>query len=239
MIFIDESGSITRSKSHKQRYFVIAIIESEKTLQARRIFRNSKKHFLKEHTSQKYKELDYRHEIKGSTMPPEMKKFIFSELKKKTDIKFHYIIIDNHYLNDNFLNNIELCFNFVLENYIENLLKINRQDKISIKLDERNCSVKSLNSLEAYLKTRLMLEKNLISDFGGCKYVDSTKSDLVQISDMVANTVYRACKTDSDNSINAKIMKDFFDDGNMYFPNRANNLKCFSHNIYNFIDNGR
>lgn len=237
MLFIDESGSITRSKISKRRYFVIAIVESENPLQVKRIFRKSKVKFLKKHTSKKYIGLDYHKEIKGSEMPVEMKRYIFNELKNKTDVKLHYIVIDNHHLRDSLLNEVELCFNFVLCNYLKNLLKLNKKQSLSIKIDERNCSVKSLNSLSNYLKIELVFHEKLIEQFGGCKYVDSTKSDLVQVADMVANTVYRSCKHDSMNGGNAKIMNQFFNSGNMYFPNKSNNLKCFSHNIYEFIDN--
>ena len=212
-------------------------MESDTPLHTKRIFRKAKKNFLQNHSSKKYDGLDYHREIKGSEMPSEMKKYIFKELKAKTDVKFHYIVIDNHHLKDSFFDNIELCFNFVLCNYLKTLLKIRRRHHLSIKLDERNCSVKSLNSLGGYLKIELMLQNNLVDNFAGCKYVDSTKSDLVQIADMVANTVYRSCKHDSTDGANALIMSQYFNDGNMYFPNRANNLKCFNHDIYGLIDN--
>lgn len=237
MLFIDESGSITRSKSWKRRYFVIAIVESNQPLHVKRIFRKAKVKFLKTHSSKNYAGLDYHKEIKGSEMPSKMKAFIFNELKNKTDVKLHYVIIDNHYLNDNFFNNVELCFNFILCNYLKNLLKLNRHNRLAIKLDERNCSMKRLYSLQDYLKIDLMFQNKLIKYFGGCKYVDSTQSDLVQVADMVANTVYRSCKHDSKTGANAVMMDHFFDDGNMYFPNRSNHLKCFSHNIYKLIDN--
>ncbi|QID93691.1 DUF3800 domain-containing protein [Limosilactobacillus fermentum] len=237
MLFIDESGSITRSKAWKRRYFVIAIVESNNPLQVKRIFRKAKVKFLKEHTGKIYEDLDYHNEIKGSEMPPKMKEFIFKELKNKTDVKLHYVIIDNHHLKDSLLDDVELCFNFVLCNYLGNLLKLNKYNNLAIKLDERNCSVRSLNSLGSYLKLDLMFQRKLIDRFDGCKYVDSTKSDLVQIADMVANTVYRSCKHDSRNGVNPQIMDRFFNDGNMYFPSWANNLNCFSHNIYELIDN--
>lgn len=38
---------------------------------------------------------------------------------------------------------------------------------------------------------------------------------------------------------NALIMDHYFNDGNMYFPNHANNLKCYTHDIYWLIDNNR
>ncbi|WP_056955554.1 DUF3800 domain-containing protein [Limosilactobacillus ingluviei] len=237
MLFIDESGSITRNKSRNCRYFVIAIVESDNPSHVKRIFKKAKVKFLKTHASKNYAILDYRKEIKGSEMPSKMKKYIFNELKKKTDVKFHYIVIDNHHLKDDFFDNVELCFNFVLCNYLKNLLQLNNQKDLSIQLDERNCSVKSLNSLDGYLKIELMLKNNIINEFNGCKYVDSTKSDLVQVADMVANTVYRSCKHDSKDGANALIMNQYFNDGNMYFPNRANNLECYTHDIYKLIDN--
>lgn len=239
LLFIDESGSITRSRNRNRRYFVIAIVESNNPSHVKRTFRKAKVKFLSTHTSKDYASLDYRQEIKGSEMPPKMKEYIFNELKNKTDVKLHYIVIDNHHLKDSFLDNVELCFNFVLCNYLKNLLQLNSQKDLSIKLDERNCSVKSLNSLGGYLKIELMLHSNLINQFGGCKYVDSTKSDLVQVADMVANTVYRSCKHDSKDGANALIMDHYFNDGNMYFPNHANNLKCYTHDIYWLIDNNR
>lgn len=231
--YIDESGSITHSKQEHKRYFIIALVETNNPSKVKRVFRRAKTNFLKRHHGSRYDDLPRNNrEIKGSRMPIKMKHYIFTQLSNKTDIKMRYIIIDNFHLNKNMLNDVELCFNFVLCEFYKQMYSSNNNNrKLSLHIDERNCAVESLNTLGNYLKMELEFN-DYIDEFKECKYVDSEMSDLVQVADMVANTVHRACQDKKCSSANQEIVKQFCVHGNMYFPYRYNKLNFFDNDIY-------
>ncbi|AYE38374.1 DUF3800 domain-containing protein [Companilactobacillus zhachilii] len=237
MIFVDESGSITRSIKPKYRYFVISMIETEEPYTVRRVFRKSKKNFIEKHPSLK---MDYSREIKGSCMSVQMKKFIIRQLLEKTDIKFHYIIIDNFHLNDRFHDNVELCFNFIIGNFLKRFLPKEYNDKYNLKmtLDERNCTVPSLNSLKDYLKIEVCLKNNIIGDVSQCSYADSKEKDVLQVADIFANLVHRSCLAESkglgSSDGNCRLLKDINNNDNMYFPYRHNGLSFFKNDVYTY-----
>lgn len=233
MLYIDESGSITKSTDPNKRFFIISAVYTDEPLKVRRVFRNAKVKFLNDHTSKQYEKLDVSTEIKGSEMNLIMKKFIFKELKEKTDIRFHYLILDNNHLIPDLKDNVELCFNYTLCLFLRTMLVKYPVSSLFVKLDERNCTVKSLNSLGDYLRIELQIRTKLVGCFEACEYTDSKSSDLVQIADIVSNTVYRA--TNEDNSGNANLMKEYFTQGNMYFPYKHNQLSCFENDI-KYID---
>ena len=191
MFFIDESGSITRSTYYKKRYFIISLIETNNYFHVKRTFRQLKTKLPQ--VFGRYTEEDIKKEIKGSEMKVDVKRYFFDELKSKTDINFHYIIIDNQHINDNFHSNVELCFNFVLATYLKHLCNKRRMKDIKLYLDERNCSVQSLNSLQDYLKIELTMENNYVDTVSDCIYCNSENEEIIQIADMLANLVYRSC----------------------------------------------
>lgn len=231
MLFIDESGSITKSKGRDNRYFIMSIVETENPLDVKRRFRHAKVNYIEHNPSMNY--MDYSKEIKGSEMPLKMKKYIYGYLCQNTDVKFHYIVIDNWHLYSRFHNNVELCFNYVLCNYLKKLLKSDSHDSLKIVLDERNCKVASLNSLEDYLKIELCLRENLVQTFQGCGYSDSKDYDLLQVADLLANTVFRATKERSENGSNSILLKSLSaNSGNMYFPYKYNSLSFFESDIF-------
>lgn len=233
MIFIDESGSITRSKLKKKRYFIISLIETNDPYGVRRIFRRAKKDYILKHQS--VSKLDYTQEIKGSEMPLKMKKAIYEALIEYTDIKLHYIVVDNWHLIDKFHDDVELCFNYVLYVYLRKLLKKHRHDELSLRLDERNCSVGSTNSLNNYLKLNIYILENLVEKYDNCRYCVSEENDLIQVSDLLANTVFRACKAASNgllNDGNQKLLTEINTDSNMYFPYRNNELSFFENDVF-------
>ncbi|OAQ03157.1 DUF3800 domain-containing protein [Ligilactobacillus aviarius] len=231
MFYIDESGSITTNTYYKRRYFIISLIETNEPYHVKRIFKDSKKK-LPIKFNHLFSTGDIKKEIKGSQMSVKVKRYIFNNLKNKTDVKFHYIVIDNHHLNDNFHNNVELCFNFVLTTYLKQLCQKRRMQNVKLYLDERNCSVHSLNSLQDYLRIELTLANDYADKVSDCTYCNSENEEIIQIADMLANLVYRACcnrnrKSDG----NAHLLKELSPEQNMYFPYRYNDLPFFEKNI--------
>lgn len=233
MIFIDESGSITRNKNINKRYFIISLIETENPSNVKKFFRRAKKDYILGHKS--VSGLDYTHEIKGSEMPIKMKKSIYNMLMENTDIKFHYIIIDNWHLIDKFHEDVELCFNYTLYIYLKQLLKKCKHTDLTLRLDERNCSVGSTNSLNSYLKLNIYIVESLVERYNDCRYCKSEENDLVQVSDLLANTVFRACKSASKkilNDGNQKLLIEIGADNNMFFPYKYNKLDFFENNVF-------
>ena len=104
---------------------------------------------------------------------------------------------------------------------------------IKLYLDERNCSVQSLNSLQDYLKIELTMENNYVDTVSDCIYCNSENEEIIQIADMLANLVYRSCcNSRKKDDGNARLLKDISPDKNMYFPYKYNKLPFFEKNIW-------
>lgn len=228
MLIIDESGAITKSKNPNNRYFVISILDTDEPAKVVKTFRKLKKNYIKHHQLE-CKNLDITQEIKGSQMSASMKSYIFTELANRTDAKFNYIVIDNWHLQDQLKNDPERCFNYVLKLFLEKITT--KQDQtISVYVDERNCTVKSVNSLSMYLRIALCIEKNVFQEIDRCIYCNSETQEIIQVSDIFANAVVRACRADARNfnnvgNINALSCANI--DRNMYFPYMYNSLPFF------------
>ncbi|MBJ8326489.1 DUF3800 domain-containing protein [Streptococcus pacificus] len=224
-LYVDEAGTITNSRSPKNRFFVICMVECIKHHKVIREYRQAKKDYLENHPDCKF---DIKDEIKGSEMPYGMKKLIFERLRDRTDITFHFKIIDNYELTPNLKEYPSISFNYFVGLTVKKIFR-NTNDQHSnlyMLIDERNQSVESLNSLEEYLKIELCIKNNYTKKVT-IKYKDSKTKDLIQISDIFVNTVYRICKnhyvknTDQKNRTLLSICNIGSRD---YFPKHANQL---------------
>lgn len=229
MIIVDESGSITRNEKPWNRYFIISVIETQEPKNVIRYFRKAKENYIKHHPG-KCKNMDITKEIKGSSMSCKMKSYIFSELRNHTDINFNYIIIDNWNLKPQLYEDPERCFNFIIQKYFSRL-RGRKSDVVDILIDERNCTVKSVNSLSMYLRIALCLEKDIFKDISSCLYGNSKASDLIQVADLFANCLERACRSQAlgqTNSGNIRSINITQTNHNMYFPYQFNEISFFS-----------
>ncbi|EAG9560051.1 MULTISPECIES: DUF3800 domain-containing protein [Listeria] len=192
-LFVDESGTITKNKNSINRYFVIAFLETEEPYNVIRQFRRAKKSFIKKNPDCKF---DVTKEIKGSEMPFEMKRLIFTMLSKKSDAKFHFKIVDNHQLVNHLLNNPSLSFNYFIYLTVNEISKISIEpvnNYLKMQLDDRNTAIESLNSLQEYLTIKFTMEHPIFSSVE-TSYKDSRNKDLIQVVDLFANTVFRVCR---------------------------------------------
>lgn len=192
-LYIDEAGSITQNNGNRNRFFIIACIETSNPYHVIRQFRKAKSQYIKEHPES---QLDIKKEIKGSEMPFGMKKMIFNRIKDKTDAVFHFKVIDNKNLYPNLRNQGSLSFNYFVGRMVKKIHKINNlpnESDLFMLIDDRNQSVGSLNSLEEYLKIEFTLKTNVFKCLK-TKYKDSSTKDLVQLADIFANTVFRVCR---------------------------------------------
>lgn len=223
-LYIDESGSITKYFDNpNNRYFVIAILETDDPYHVIRQWKRAKKKYLKDNPKCS---LSIKDEIKGSEMPYKMKEKIFDTIRTKTDAKFHFMIVDNKNLRESLLEQPSLSFNYFISLMLKRLSISKSSDDLFMLIDERNQAVNSLNSLEEYIKVKHTIETN---DFKTVKlkYKDSSGKDLIQLADIFANTIYRISRTHANNGYDNKNRK-LFKKCNCgiieYFPYKYNDL---------------
>lgn len=224
-LYIDESGSITANINSRNRFFVIAILETSEPHRVIRQFRRAKSNYVK----MTNKSIDITREIKGSEMDYGMKKLIFEELSEKTDCVFHYIIIDNKELDTRLVDKVEVSFNYFLNTFIQRIVK-NRSEyerkELFLLIDERNVSTGSLNTLEEYLYIEQIIKNGMFDDVK-VKYKDSSTKDLIQVADIFCNTVYRIARSHAVGAIDKKnrvLLKCCNVGRYEYFPYHKNDL---------------
>lgn len=227
-LYIDESGTINNNKLNKSKFFVIGGLDTDDPYQVIRQFKRAKKDFINRHPECG---LNIKNEIKGSEMPYGMKKMIFDRIKKNTDAKFHFILVDNHNLYQNLLEQPSLTFNYMISVGINSLNKkslINDYNRLFMLIDERNQAVSSLNSLEEYLKIEFTIKVNMFDKIK-VRYKDSGNKDLIQLADIFCNTVYRVAKNHAlDSPIRDNKNRKLLESCNIgisdYFPIRMNDI---------------
>lgn len=231
-LYVDESGSITASKERKNRYFVIAYAQTANPSNVIRQFRKAKVNYLKTQTNPPF---NIKDEIKGSEMPYGMKKAIFQRLAEKTDLRFHYKIIDNNNLHSNLVSSPSISFNYFIGLSLKSICysQVIENESLFMLIDERNQSVQSLNSLEEYLKIEFTLNNTLLSNVT-VKYKDSKTKDLIQIADIFANTLYRVCVSHSTGGYdkkNRRLLSSCDIGCHNYFPRNKNTLDICNKSI--------
>lgn len=192
-LYIDESGTINKNKIKKSKFFIIGGLDTDDPYHVIRQFKRAKKDFIIKNPNCG---LNIKDEIKGSEMPFGMKKMIFERIKKNTDAKFHFIMIDNHNVYPNLLEQPSLTFNYMISVGINSLNRkrlINNYEQLFMLIDERNQAVNSLNSLEEYLRIEFTIKTDMF-DKVKVRYKDSKNKDLIQLADIFCNTVYRIAK---------------------------------------------
>ena len=191
LLYADESGSITMSTGPNNRYFVVSYVETTEPVKVSRVFRKAKVSYIKNNPSCG---LSPKDEIKGSNMSIEFKEFMFSEISRKTDATFHYIVFDNYNAESRLRRSPSITFNYLVSLKLSSILQ-NRSflDKIELKFDNRNCAVYGLNSLAEYLEIEFCLRHARCQNID-VKYHESDKKELIQLADIFSNTVFRMCK---------------------------------------------
>ncbi|MDT2782747.1 DUF3800 domain-containing protein [Vagococcus fluvialis] len=190
-LYVDESGSITTVNNERNRYFVITYIETDEPSKVASVFRRVKKNYIKHNPQHNF---DVKKEIKGSEMPNDFKTIIFQELSEKCNIKAHYIIFDNWNAVDRLRNKPSVAFNYLTFLKTRSAMRGLRSGfDLHLKLDNRNCAVYGLHSLQEYLEIEFCLKTSKCSNVY-VKYHDSDKKELIQIADIFSNTLYKTCK---------------------------------------------
>lgn len=195
-VYVDESGSITKTNISNNRYFVIAMIFTDNPIAIRRLFKSKISQMMKK--NDKYKDMiQLKKEIKGSDISETTKKNLYQHILEHGSDKLELglIVLDNEYTTDKFIENHARSFNYMIQTYLDSCFRNHSKymkgyGKIEFIIDEQNIATGAEYELCGYLNQQLTL-KNPICDLFEVTYTDSKNEKLVQLSDFVANTFYR------------------------------------------------
>ncbi|WCG32634.1 DUF3800 domain-containing protein [Enterococcus dispar] len=187
-LYIDESGSITSDNFWKNRFFTIGYIENRDNFyRVARTFKKSKINYLKHNPNCR---LSIKDELKGSDMSNDMKLDILGNVASRCNLGFNYMIFDNQSATDRLRKNPSITFNYLVGISTKKILTNSTDRTLNLHLDNRNCSVYNLKSLEDYLKIELIAKAG-IADNVTVQYHESENNELVQIADIFSNSVHR------------------------------------------------
>ena len=230
-LFIDESGTMSiREHVKKFPFFVISILNVKDREKLKRVIKRfiSKKYsILKEIDDGKMFNNDKFVELKGSSLPRNLK-IEFAEYVSKYDLfDVYYIFVDNKLVNEKTYDNKARAFNYFIDLFLTYELHHNNlpKDSYYIQIDERNVKTNAQKTLEDYLATELSLKQELIDDVL-VSYCDSSNNLLIQLSDFFANLFFSHKITNNsyielfEKLEKQKTIKHVF-----YFPNRKRKNK--------------
>ena len=195
-VYVDESGSITKTNISNNRYFVIAMIFTDDPVAVRRLYKNRISKMMRK--NDKYKDMIInKKEIKGSDISETTKRDVYNHVCKHVSDKMELgiIVLDNNYTTDRFIENHARSFNYMLQTYLDSYFRkhskyMTGKGKIEFIIDEQNIATGAKYDLSGYLNQQLTL-KNPICDIFNVEYTDSKNEKLVQLADFVANSFYR------------------------------------------------
>ena len=194
-VYIDESGSITKTNISNNRYFVIAMVFTDDPVTIRRLFKKKISKMMKK--NDKYKDMiRMKKEIKGSDISETTKKEVYKHILEHgaEKLELGLIVLDNEYTTDKFIENHARSFNYMIQTYLDSYFRNHSKfmkgyGKIELIIDEQNIATGAEYELCGYLNQQLTL-KNPICDLFEVTYTDSKSEKLVQLSDFVANSFY-------------------------------------------------
>lgn len=194
-LFIDESGSMTKTYSPTNPYFVMCVLRVKDIKNLRKLL----KRFIFEHyydiktsdNSNKIFKNGSFIELKGSSLSPNLKHLLATFLCNSDILEIYYIHINNKFVENNFYDQPSLAYNYVLYLLLERNLKNKNlpYDDYLIDIDERNLQKMSINALEEYLNIELKIKQKLVKSLN-VSYYDSKDNLLVQVSDFFSNLYF-------------------------------------------------
>ena len=205
-VYIDESGSITKTNVSNNRYFVISLVFTTDPTKIRRRFKKAISKLMKR--SDIYRDMIKRcKEIKGSDISETIKKDVYNAIFSTKDIPLELgiIVLDNELATDKFVENHARAFNYMLQVYLNQCFRLHSRfmannGNISLVIDEQNIATGAKYMLDEYLNQQLTLHNPVCDNFS-VSYTDSRNEKLVQFSDFIANTFYRNIEKNNKESI--------------------------------------
>lgn len=192
LFYIDESGSIPKivDTRFQHRYFVISFVHTEDSRKVSNVYKRAIRKMKADYPSF-FANLPNPNEMKGSEMPAFMKAYLFETLFQSTDIKISHMVVNTVDIDDVFRQIPGRSFNYLIKLIIK-AYPLSAADRLnlSLKIDNRNTAIKGLKELEGFLYSELVLGEKILKNVN-VEYIDSKDSKLIQIADIVANTIYQ------------------------------------------------
>lgn len=193
-IYIDESGSQTKTDLAAHPYFVVSMVRSLDDaglkLSYKRFTKKYRAELLESNTLKRGEMFDGEEflELKGSAFTHQMKSLFVSYFIQKPVFEVYYIILDNTKARPVFYDVPARSFNFLLKLAIEHYryTKDLPDDEYHLFVDERNIGAKTKHLLPEYLNTELCLD-GVINFPIHTQNCDSRIVKNIQIADVFAN----------------------------------------------------
>ncbi|MBR0271404.1 MAG: DUF3800 domain-containing protein [Methanobrevibacter sp.] len=197
-IYIDESGDLGKGGS---KYFIIAGIKVNNYRNLDRLINKSRRN--------NKKKIGKSNEIKGTTIPPEIKKKILKSLNKIDYESFIIVLNKKDRYKINYKNDNHLLYD-ILSSELAKLINISSSTEVYVDRTRRN-KQKIANYNEIFKKNLNNPKNHPIS----IKHVDSLKYKGVQIADLISWSAYQSIENNNDEYIKIvknKIMKTVYED---------------------------
>ena len=195
-VYVDESGSITKTNISNNRYFVIAMLFTEDPVAVRRLYKKKISQLMRK--SDTYRDWIHKNrEIKGSDISEPVKMSVYEHIVAhgSDKVELGIIVLDNQYTTEKFIENHARSFNYMIQTYMDSYFRKHSRfmyggGKIEFIIDEQNVATGAKYDLGGYLNQQLTF-KRPICDMFDVTYTDSKNEKLVQLADFIANTFYR------------------------------------------------
>lgn len=195
-LFLDESGNL--HKNSPDRYFVIGGVYTNNYADIKKSYVEIN-HELKEKLN-----MDFETELKAAYLNMEEKMDIVIKLQEMDGMYIVGIIVDKYRLGVE-INEIHLYYNYVIRKLLDYLIKIkliktNSNEELYLNIDKSSMKIEDINSLENYLKTHFNIERNLKYKIN-VSYWDSKKNYMVQVADIMCNTIWNISQSQNSNRL--------------------------------------
>ena len=195
-LFLDESGNL--HKNSPDRYFVIVGVYTNNYADIKKSYVEIN-HELKEKLN-----MDFETELKAAYLNMEEKMDIVIKLQEMNGMYIVGIIVDKYKLGVE-IDEIHLYYNYVIRKLLDYLIKINlirttQNEELYLNIDKSSMKIEDINSLENYLKTHFNIERKMKYKIN-VSYWDSKKNYMVQVADIMCNTIWNIAQSPNSNGL--------------------------------------
>lgn len=189
-LFLDESGNL--HKNSPDRFFVIGGIFTNN-------YTDIKKSYVEINKELKEKlNMDFEAELKGAYLNMEEKMDIVVKLGQMKGMYIVGIIVDKQKIGIE-IERIHLYYNYIIRKLLDylikiKLIKIGKDDDLYLNIDKSSMKIEDINSLQNYLRTHFNIEKKYPFEIT-VAYWDSKKNYMVQVADIMVNTMWNLAQT--------------------------------------------
>ena len=184
-LFLDESGNLHKNSTDK--YFVIGGIYTNN-------YNDIKKSYVEINKELKEKlNMDFETELKAAYLNVEEKMDIIVMLQEMDGMYIVAAIVNKEKIGTRIVD-IHLYYNYIIRMLVDYLIKCklietSQGNTLHLNIDESSMKKEDINSLEMYLKIHYNIENELKFEIN-VTYWDSSKNYMVQVADMMCNTIW-------------------------------------------------